>query len=128
MRLKTGAELLLVLTFLLGGVTGGIGYYLYENHVASAATKTDQSSPRRLADQLAEGLSLYAAQKEKISVIINKGREKYHGLSEQFRPQYDAIRNETRAEIREILREDQRAQFEQILKERESHRKQRFPR
>jgi uncharacterized membrane protein len=122
MKSKTSASLLLVLTFLLGGVAGAVSYSLYQNHVVAANSK--YNNPRDIVNVLAQNLSLDAKQKDTLKGIIDQSRDRYRVLSAQFRPQYETIRNETRQQIRQILREDQRARFEDFLKDTDKRHKE----
>jgi len=122
MKSKTSAALLLVLTFLLGGVAGAVSYSLYQNHVAA---NSRYNNPRDIVNVLAQNLSLDAKQKDTLKGIIDQSRDRYRVLSVQFRPQYETIRNETRQQIRQILHEDQRARFEDFLKDTDKHHKER---
>lgn len=117
MKSKTVAALILVVTFALGATAGSLGYYLFEKKAAAVGDRggNPRNAPRHLADEMAEGLNMDAAQKEQLHDIIGRSRERYRKLSDQFRPQYEAIRKETRQEIRQILREDQKARFEEII-------------
>jgi Spy/CpxP family protein refolding chaperone len=110
MKSKTSAALMLLLTFVLGAVTGAVSYSLYRNHAAAAG-------PGDIVDRMAQALQLTPDQKAQLIPIINQSRERYMALSQQFRPQYNTIRDETRQMIREILSEEQRVRFEQRLKE-----------
>ena len=74
---------------------------------------------------LAQNLSLDEKQKEILKGIVDQSRDRYRVLSAQFRPQYETIRNETRQQIRQILREDQRARFEDFLRDTEKRHKER---
>jgi hypothetical protein len=114
MQSKTSAALMLFLTFLLGAVAGGVAVYLYERPVIEMSRPRGRQ-PRNITDELAQGLNLDVAQKEKIAEIVSRSRERYRALSHQFRPHYDAIRDETREEMRSVLREDQKARFEEII-------------
>lgn len=115
MKSKTSAALLLILTFLLGGITGAVSYSLYQNHVAAANPKPNSS--RDPVNELAQALKLDAGQKETLKKIMDQSRDRYHALSQQIRPQYEAIRNETRQQIRQILYEEQKTRFEDFLKD-----------
>ncbi len=118
MKSKTSATLLIVLIFVLGVAAGSLGTYLVQNHVmAGGPQSVGHSGPHDVVEELAQGLSLNADQKEKLKVIIHQSRERYRALSQQVRPQFDTIRNETRQEIRQILTDDQKARFEKIVQE-----------
>lgn len=109
---------MIVLTFLLGGVAGAVVYYLVSTHViASSPRPGPRSSPHNIVDELAKGLSLNAEQRQQLKGIIDQSRERYSALSQQFRPQSAAIRNETRQQIRQILTEEQKARFEKHVKD-----------
>ncbi len=114
MKSKTSAALLLILTFLMGAVTGAVSYYLYHDRVAAATVRSGGSHDP--VNQLAQALSLDPNQKEELKVIMEQSRDRYRALSQQMRPQYEAIRNEMRQQIRQILRDDQKPRFEEFLK------------
>jgi Spy/CpxP family protein refolding chaperone len=117
MKSKTSAALILLVTFALGATAGGIGYHLAQRQVAAVDDRhpNPRNAPGHLVKEMAEGLNMDAAQKTQLEEIVGRSRERYRSLSEQFRPQYDAIRNETRQEIRRILREDQKQRFEELI-------------
>ncbi len=118
MQSKTSATLVIVLTFLLGTIAGAAGYYLVNNQVLARTNRgVERSAPHNIVDELASGLSLDSQQREKLKAIVEKNREKYRTLSAQMRPQFDAIREQSRQEIRLILTDEQKARFEKIVKE-----------
>jgi uncharacterized membrane protein len=123
MKSKTSAALLLIVTFLLGGITGAVSYSLYQNHVVGATSRPDTSHDP--VSELAKALSLDSKQKETLKNIMDRSRDRYRALSQQIRPQYEAIRNEGRQEIRQILRDDQKARFEDFLKDLDRRHKER---
>jgi uncharacterized membrane protein len=118
MKTKTSATLMLLLTFLLGSIAGALSYHLYRGRIAATGPRAgSRPSQREVIKEMGKDLSLDAAQQEKLAGIMKLSREKYRALSEQVRPQFDQIRNQTHAEIRQILRDDQKARFEERLKE-----------
>jgi len=120
---------MLVLTFALGAVAGAVSSHLYETRFKPAGPRPGaRSAPPDIVEELGQGLSLNADQKGKLKQIIDQSRERYRALSVQFRPQYDAIRDETRQEIRQLLTEDQKARFEKIIREMDERHKGRGPR
>ena len=126
MKTKTSATLILLATFLLGGIAGALVYHLYARGVP-AAGPSDGVRPgsHDFVEELARGLSLDVSQREQLKVIISGSREKYRALSRQMRPQFDAIRNQANQEIRQILHENQKARFEEILKDLEQRHRNR---
>jgi hypothetical protein len=126
MKSKTSATLMLVGTFLLGGITGGAAHFLYQNHVRGNIRPAGRrDNPGEIAQQMARTLQLDDAQKEKMKAIFKQGRERFFALSEQFRPQYQGLRDKTNEEIRQILREDQKVQFDAFLQDMEKRAGQR---
>lgn len=123
MRTRTSAALMLALTFLLGTVTGAVSLYIYRGHAAVAASRDPRPpGPRDIVEDMSRTLGLDAAQKQSLGQIIAQSRERYRTLSRQFRPQYDAIRDQSNQEIRAILRDDQKQKFEALIKEMEANR------
>lgn len=118
MKSKTSATLVIVLTFFLGGIAGAAGYYLVNRQImASSPRPPERSTPHNIVEELAQGLSLNSQQKSQLKGIIDSGRDRYRALSSQMRPQYDAIRDQTRQEIRQILTEEQKSRFAKIVKD-----------
>lgn len=125
MNRKTGAVLVLVATFLLGGLAGGVLHYIFRNQVTPATVTQVQSArpPGDIVQDMAKSLGLDDGQKQELRRIFEQSRERYRTLSLQFRPQYDALRRETDEQIRLILRKDQIALYDRLLKEgRERHK------
>ncbi len=126
MRSKTSATLMLVLTFLLGGIAGAISDHLYETRIRNAAARPPgRPGPRDVVEEMGKDLKLSVDQKEKLKGIVQQSRERYRTLSVQFRPQYDVIRNETNQQIRQILTDEQKTHFEAIVKDIDEHHKAR---
>ena len=125
MKSKTNAALLLLGTFLLGAVSGAVSFSLYRNYVSASTPKINSrpSGPHDIVEELARGLDMDSAQKEKLGVIISQSRDRYRALSKQFRPQYDVIRDQTRQEIRQILHENQKPRFEELIQEMDNRHK-----
>ena len=113
MKSKLGIALLAILIFLLGGVAGGAGYYLYCEHL-----KTKVATYPKVDDVLewmAKELKLDAQQKVAVRANIVYVREQYRALSQEFRPRYDALRKESDDRMNALLREDQKPLFEKFL-------------
>ncbi len=118
MRSKTSATLMLVLIFSLGVVAGAISDHLYQTRMRSVDGRPPgRLGPHDIVEDMAKDLKLSPDQKEKLRGIVLQSRERYRALSVQFRPQYDAIRNETNQQIRQILTDDQKVRFEALVKE-----------
>ncbi len=126
MRSKTSATLMLVLTFVLGGIAGAISDHLYQTRLKNVVARPpSRPGPHDIVEDMAKDLKLSSDQKEKLRTIVLQSRERYRALSVQFRPQYDVIRNETNQQIRQILTDDQKTRFETIVKDIEERHKAR---
>ncbi len=115
MRSKLGVLLLGILIFVLGGITGAVSHYLYQEHLKAAFFKAAQRRPD-IVGGMARELKLDARQTESLRAIFDDSRKRYIDLSEQFWPQYDTIRKETDQRIKDTLNVDQKARFEAFLK------------
>ncbi len=123
MKTRTSATLVLLLTFVLGGIAGAVGYYLFAGRVGAAGSREGgRPSPHHIVEDLAQALALDATQKEQLQAIITEGRERYRALSEQMRPQFEEIRHQTREQIRQILREDQKPGLDRFFQELDKRR------
>ncbi len=126
MKSKLSVALIWILVFVLGGVSGAVGHYLYSVHV-KAATPTGQQRFKEIVDGMARELNLDAQQKESLKAIFAQTRQQvrslnqeykpqYEALNKQYKPRFEAIRDESDEKIRKILRDDQRPRFEAFLK------------
>jgi hypothetical protein len=105
-----------VIVFLLGAVAGAVGHYLYREPLKPAAVPMPPAKPGAILDRMANMLQLDAQQKETLKSIFAESRQKYRALGQQYRPQWEAIRDETDEQIKQILRTEQRARYEEFLK------------
>ena len=121
MKSKINVILLGILVFVLGGVAGAISHYLY--------WKYNPPRPPDFTAILAKELKLDPAQKQQVAGIISETIKRVEILNQQFaprwefirkeyRPQFQAIGNESDRRIKEVLREDQKVLFENFLKKR----------
>jgi Spy/CpxP family protein refolding chaperone len=110
--------LLWSLIFVLGGISGWVGHCLYRNDKSTTQAKplTKDQEFQKIMDTMARELKLDAQQQKDLKDIFDESRMKYRALSKQFRPQYEAIRNESDNKIRQMLRPEQRTRFEELLK------------
>ena len=67
-------------------------------------------------------LHLTEEQKQKISAIFDAKHPRMMALHEEGRPKFEAIRNETQAEIRAVLTPEQQVKFEELTAKMESRR------
>ncbi|MGD0098868.1 MAG: hypothetical protein ABSC60_00825 [Acidobacteriota bacterium] len=116
MRSKLSIALLWILVFLLGGVAGAVSDYLYRGKKPAAAAPAVPPKPQDIIDGIARELRLDNQQKESLKAIFDQSGQRYRALRQQYRPQWDTIRNDTDEQVRAMLHPDQKALFEDLLK------------
>lgn len=74
--------------------------------------------PERFLEELTSELDLDAAQKERITVVLDGAQTRARAIMEGSRPALDAAMQKTRSEILEVLTPAQRGRFEELEKKR----------
>ena len=115
MKSKVSIILLVILVFLLGGITGAISLSLYQEYLRAAFFKANPQQFDFLGN-FAKELELDGQQFETLKAILDESRQRYIGLAKEIGPQYYEIRKETEQKIRNMLRDDQRIRYEEFLK------------
>jgi len=116
MRSNLSVASLWVVVFLLGGIAGAVSHSLYKEHFTAAASAPAMPKPGEIVERMAREFNLDAQQKESLKNIFAQSRHRYRALGQEYRPQWEAIRNETDEQIKQMLRSDQRAKYEEFLK------------
>jgi Spy/CpxP family protein refolding chaperone len=106
---KRKAQLIIIAAFTLGIVVGASGQYLFLYKSLSKPTNSNQE----VLDSLTREVKLTNVQRRQVEQIMNDSQAKYQELRIQTRPQYDAVRNETRKRISSILTPEQLSLYEQ---------------
>jgi hypothetical protein len=101
------------LTFILGLAIGAAGMYSYGWYTGHWHQRF---SRHRVVDYLQRELSLSQPQTQQLQQIINNMEKKESELRDQVEPQFQAIREETRAETRKILNPQQVEKFNAMVK------------
>jgi Spy/CpxP family protein refolding chaperone len=112
--MRQRAYLYFVLTFILGVVIGAVGLYLYAWYGGHWRRPTNRG---QFVQDLTRQLKLTDRQASQLTEIMNDSRKKYDQLHNQVRPQFEALRDETDAEIRQILTPDQVSRFNELVRE-----------
>jgi hypothetical protein len=120
---KALAWSLLAATFLAGVALGGVGM--------AAWAGDDDDRPRHprervsYADRLQQELTLTAAQRESVQVILERREERMRQLWEEVHPQFDTLRTQIREEITAVLDDEQRERFAEMIAHSDSARRHR---
>jgi Spy/CpxP family protein refolding chaperone len=107
------AALYFVLTFVLGVAAGAVGMFLYAwygGHWHRPMTRPD------FVKYLSQELKLDTQQTQQVTQIIEASSKKFDDLRAQTRPQFDALRQQTDAQIRQVLRPDQERKFDDVIR------------
>jgi len=106
---------LLVLCFLFGAVSATF----YE----TMTSKQERRSRRVRTSDIVKQIDMSDQQRALLNAVLENGRERMVALSKSIRPEFTKIRQETRAEMREILTEQQRNEFDKLLEAHDKSRK-----
>jgi len=101
------------LVFLLGIVIGGASIYYYGWYTGHWHRGFDRT---RVVNHLKSELNLSDTQVQQLTVIMDEGSKNYQALQRQVAPQFDAVRQETRDKVRQILTPEQRVKFEELVR------------
>jgi len=110
-----------VLTFLLGIILGGSGVFYYGWY--SGRWKHDFDL-NRVVDRMKKDLSLDDSQVTQLRQILQESGRKRKDLQQKNHPQFEALHEATRNEIRKILNPDQLAKFNEHVRRSDEKMKQ----
>ncbi len=106
------ATLYILLIFLCGMVAGALASNLWMGLETRGAARADVSySANRTVEKFTKRFNLTPEQARKLESILDETRKAY----QSYEKERDAIRQQGRDRIREILSEEQRAQYEEYL-------------
>jgi Spy/CpxP family protein refolding chaperone len=113
------------LTFILGTIVGGAGVFYYGWYSGHWRHEFDLN---RVVGRMQRDLSLDDSQVQKLRQILQESGRKRRELQQKNQPQFDALHEDTRNEIRKILNPQQLAKFnEHVRRSDERMKKQRSP-
>jgi len=110
---KNLALMFLLGTFLTGGVLGfTANRYMNRDQVC---TKSDGVTS--LISVLSQRLKLSTDQQHAVDSILDDRSRQYRAITEPIRPQMDAIKLNSREQIRRVLSEEQKREFQALIEE-----------
>ncbi|HKQ06063.1 MAG TPA: hypothetical protein VJ464_13085 [Blastocatellia bacterium] len=124
------ARLVIAAVFVIGFAAGALSLNLYQKFTSNAPEKVDpHDRAGGIIQRIDEKVSLSEAQKTQIRQILDNNREKYAEIRKEtdpllkpFEPKFDALRQQTRNEIRAVLTESQLPKVEEMFKEKDRER------
>lgn len=118
--MKRRAYVYFASVFILGIVIGAVGMYNYAWYTGHWHRRF---SRHRVIDYLQRELNLSQTQTQQLQLIFNSMDKRESDLRDQIEPQFQAIREEARAETRKILNEQQAEKFNAMVKRWDAKRK-----
>ena len=108
---QAGAATLLIATFAVGAVAGRVSAR-WADAAASPRTRTENRVPgARLTATLQRELSLTPPQRDSVQAILLRWDPAMRAVWDGMRPKFDSLRVLVRADIRQLLTDDQKAAF-----------------
>jgi hypothetical protein len=120
---KLKAGVLVIVVFVLGVVLGAVGTH-YREVGASSAHFGVSGYPvhSEVMKRLTQQVGLTPEQEKQVTSIVDDIHMRMHELSQQQKPQADAIRAEGRQRIRAILTPEQLPKYEDFIKQLDADR------
>lgn len=108
---------LLAVMFLAGAVIG--------TALDTMATGSLNKPKRVRISDIVQQVELTAEQRLQMDKVLEECRHRVVELNRDFRPEFEKIRHQTRADIRSVLTPEQRGKFDQLLEARDKERRDR---
>ncbi len=119
-RSKSLAASLLVATFVMGVAVGGVALAAWGDRGEDRGRPPRERSS--YADILERELSLTAAQRESVDVILARQQQTMTDLWAEIGPRFDSLRVQIRDEISQLLSEDQQTTYQEMITRSERRR------
>src|SRR5690242_19778026 len=105
------ARLLITAVFIIGFAAGALSLNLYQKFTSSRSNNIDpRDRAGMIIQRMDEKLNLSKSQKDQIRQILDATGQKYTDIRKQmepftkdFEPKFDAVRQQSRSEIRTVL-------------------------
>jgi len=115
---KRKAHLIIITAFVLGIAVGASGQYLLTSQPPSRPASTIND----VASELTQLLKLTDSQRLQVTQILGECQQQSQNLKNQTRPQFQAIRDNTRGRILSILSDEQQTLYNQWTRELDAKR------
>jgi Spy/CpxP family protein refolding chaperone len=114
--------LVLVVVFLLGGVTGAALTGLYHARASANRASSHEREQQAHFDEMRRELNLSDEQTAAVRAILDETRNEYRALRAELRPRFEEPREKARARIRALLTPEQQQKFDQIVARQDAER------
>jgi hypothetical protein len=113
-----------LITAVLGATLGGVGVYYFLWNTGRLQHRSGFNKDRALS-HLRKELNLTDPQADQVGHIFDESSQKVRDLQKQIDPQFQAIHQETRAHIRQLLNSQQAQKFDELVKAVDERRRRR---
>ena len=113
--------LVLLVVFVLGGVTGAALGGLYRSR---ASSERPEKAMHERFEKMRRELNLTDEQTKAVSAILEETRNEYRALHTELKPRFDEPRQKARARIRALLSAEQQQKFDAMVAQRDAHREE----
>src|SRR5207237_2055180 len=110
--------LVLLIVFVLGGVTGAALGGLYRSR---ASSERPEKAMHDRFEKMRRELNLTDEQTKAVSNILDETRNEYRALHTELKPRFDEPRQKARAKIRALLSAEQQQKFDEMMTQRITH-------
>jgi len=110
-RTRLKIWLVLLLVFVLGGMTGAALTGLYRSRASSRSESRERGGQERF-ERMRRELNLNEQQTTQVRTILDETRNEYRALRTELRPRFEEPRLKARAKIRALLNAEQQQKFD----------------
>lgn len=121
-RLRFAGILLLAVVFAAGALAGIAFTRIGGTDAAAQAAVREQGARERSHESIFDGLGLTADQQQHVDAILQARREQMDAFWKEYGPRMEQIVDSARAEIRNVLTDEQRAELDRRRAERKARR------
>ena len=129
---QTKARLIVITVFVIGFAAGALSLNLYQRLTSSSNKEPDPRDRAGLyIKKMNDKMNLTSDQQNKIRDILDNTGKRYSEIRQKmqpcvkdFVPQFDAVRQQGRDEIRSVLSENQLPKFQEMVEERDRVRQE----
>ena len=114
-RVKLKIWLVLVVVFVLGGVTGAALTGLYRSRASGERNESRERAVSERLEKMRQDLKLDDQQTASVRTILDETRNEYRALRTELRPRFDEPRLKARARIRALLNSEQQQKFDAMV-------------
>jgi Spy/CpxP family protein refolding chaperone len=114
---------LVIALFFIGIALGAAGAFLCLRGGWRPMAHYSRPTRAEFVSRLSHDLDLTPRQRSRVQAIVDAAHQRFHALDNQVEPQYDAIRQDARGQIRLVLTPEQKAKFEEEVRRLDEERK-----